>query len=162
MAAFDTGPCSLELMARPELDNPRTGWERNVVLISFHVDDIEATAAELRGRGVEMASEIRYVVGVENPQWRLAQFRDPEGNLFEIVDEPPGWQPGPLAGGSGEVPPDALDPPGVVALEVGVECVGVVRRHRLRHAEGRGGRLDLGGASSRRRARSPPARRRRR
>lgn len=94
VAAFDTGPCSLELMARPELDNPRTGWERNVVLISFHVDDIEAAAAQLRDRGVEMASEIRYVVGVENPQWRLAQFRDPEGNLFEIVDEPVGWQPG--------------------------------------------------------------------
>jgi len=93
VVAFDTGPCSLELMERPELDNPRTDWERNVVLISFHVDDIEAAAAQLRERGVEPASEIRYVVGVENPQWRLAQFRDPEGNLFEIVDEPPGWQP---------------------------------------------------------------------
>jgi predicted enzyme related to lactoylglutathione lyase len=93
VVAFDTGPCMFELMERAELDNPRTGWDRNVVLISFRVADIEGAVETLRERGAEQASEIKYVVGVENPQWRLAQFRDPEGNLFEVIDEPLGWNP---------------------------------------------------------------------
>jgi len=93
VVAFDTGPCMFELMARPELDNPREGWERNVVLISFRVSDIEGAVEQLRSRGVEQVSEIKYVVGVEDPQWRLAQFRDPEGNLFEVIDEPLRWHP---------------------------------------------------------------------
>lgn len=93
VVAFDTGPCMFELMERADLDNPRSGWDRNLVLISFRVADIEGAVDTLRERGVEQASEIKYVVGVENPRWRLAQFVDPEGNLFEVIDEPLGWHP---------------------------------------------------------------------
>jgi catechol 2,3-dioxygenase-like lactoylglutathione lyase family enzyme len=93
VTAFDTGPCMFELFERADLDNPRSGWDRNVVLISFRVADIEAAVETLRERGVDQASEIKFVIGVENPRWRLAQFRDPEGNLFEVIDEPLGWHP---------------------------------------------------------------------
>ena len=86
VTAFATGPCMFELMERADLDNPRSGWDRNVVLISFRVADIEGAVDTLRERGVEQVSEIKYVVGVENPRWRLAQFRDPDDLYVSLVE----------------------------------------------------------------------------
>lgn len=93
IVALSTGGCTLELMERPGMDNPRTGWDRSPLLMSFHVDDIDATIAELISAGAEQFAPIRHVVGVDAPEWRLAQFIDPEGNLFELCDEPVGWFP---------------------------------------------------------------------
>jgi len=84
--AFDTGPCKFELMERPGLTNDRTGWDRNVALISFSVVDLDVTSALLRDRGVTQASEVRLAVGSNSI--RLVQFQDPEGNLFEIIEMP--------------------------------------------------------------------------
>lgn len=94
--AFRTGACTLELMAKldngpspSEMDDAR-GWRRNKVLISFHVDDIEAEVAAIERRGGECISGIRPTVGGpgEAPKGRIAQFMDPEGNIVELCQEP--------------------------------------------------------------------------
>jgi len=90
---FRTGGCTLELMAKldngpPALDDKR-GWDRNKVLISFHVTDLKAEVAALESRGAKCLSGIRPTVGAPGePQagW-LAQFMDPEGNIIELCQE---------------------------------------------------------------------------
>lgn len=76
---FRIGSNLFELLARtndPQYDRPRyqTG---------FTVEDIHAARAELLSRGVEPISEIDG--GPESGQY-WCYFRDPEGNVFEIVE----------------------------------------------------------------------------
>jgi predicted enzyme related to lactoylglutathione lyase len=96
IVVFRTGACTLELMAKldngpqiAEMDNAR-GWRRNKVLVSFHVEDIEAEVAAIERRGGECISGIRATVGApwEAPKGRIAQFMDPEGNIIELCQEP--------------------------------------------------------------------------
>lgn len=74
---FDVDGNILELLARS--DAPQ--YTRRCVSVGFVVEDIETAREELVRRGAEM------VTGVEGPAegqyW--AYFRDPEGNLFELV-----------------------------------------------------------------------------
>lgn len=51
------------------------------VMIAIGVDDVDATYAALRGRGVEAVDRPQ-----DQPGWgmRVAHLRDPEGNLIEI------------------------------------------------------------------------------
>lgn len=93
IVAFATGACVLELMHRPDQDNEREGFERSPLLMSFHVDDFEGTVAELEARGATDHSTVKHIVGVDEPKYRLMQFTDPEGNFFEICEEPLGWFP---------------------------------------------------------------------
>ena len=55
--------------------------QQDRVLLSFGVEDLEATVAELRARGVRFLTEPRAY-----PDWtiRAAYLRDPDGNLLEI------------------------------------------------------------------------------
>jgi predicted enzyme related to lactoylglutathione lyase len=74
---FDVDGNILELLARS--DAPQ--YARRCVCVGFLVEDIEAAREELVRRGAET------VTGVEGPAQGLywAYFRDPEGNLFELV-----------------------------------------------------------------------------
>lgn len=49
----------------------------------MQVDDVEATVAELRRRGVKIVTEPFVLPIIER---RLAFFADPFGNLFEIAE----------------------------------------------------------------------------
>lgn len=50
-------------------------------MLVFEVDDVDARAAALKGRGAQLVAE-----PVDRPAWtvRTAHLRDPEGNLIEI------------------------------------------------------------------------------
>lgn len=50
-------------------------------MLVFEVDDVDAQAAALAGRGARLVAE-----PVDRPAWtvRTAHLRDPEGNLIEI------------------------------------------------------------------------------
>jgi predicted enzyme related to lactoylglutathione lyase len=96
IVVFRTGACTLELMAKldngpqpAEMDDAR-GWRRNKVLVSFHVEDIEAEVAAIEQRGGKCISGINPTVGApwEPPKGRIAQFMDPEGNIIELCQEP--------------------------------------------------------------------------
>lgn len=93
IVAFATGGCFFELMERKDLDNPRVGAERSPLLMSFHVDDLDTAMATLVANGAQRHSDVRWIIGTDAPEFRLVQFIDPEGNLFEICDEPIGWFP---------------------------------------------------------------------
>jgi len=94
IVAFRTGHCTLELMGKldngPTVMDDKQGWDRNKVLISFHVEDIKAEVAAIESRGGKCISGIRPTVGApgEPPKGSIAQFMDPEGNIIEICQEP--------------------------------------------------------------------------
>jgi predicted enzyme related to lactoylglutathione lyase len=71
-----------------------TGWQRNQMVITFKVWDMDETLAELAERGV-VPEHVGPVVidGVDAPRWRIAQVMDPEGNMIELCDEPVRWHP---------------------------------------------------------------------
>jgi predicted enzyme related to lactoylglutathione lyase len=95
--AYDTGAVTLELMAGldngPDKMDDSRGWDRNKILISFIVDDIQSVVAKLAERGLPSEIGIRPTVAPtgEEPVGWLAQFMDPEGNLIEICQEPPDY-----------------------------------------------------------------------
>lgn len=91
---FQTGHCRLHLMGQhdngPSQKSQKRGWERNAILISFHVADLKAEIAAIESRGGRCISGIRPTVsdpGQPQKGW-LAQFMDPEGNIIEICEEP--------------------------------------------------------------------------
>jgi predicted enzyme related to lactoylglutathione lyase len=97
--SFDTGPCALVLIGRhdngPAENPPRQGWERNQVLFTFKVDDMDTTLAELAERDLVPVHVAPVVIdGDPAPRWRVAQCIDPEGNIVELCDEPVRWHPG--------------------------------------------------------------------
>ena len=53
----------------------------DAVALTFSVDDVDATAAELRARGAELVAEPK---DYEVAFLRVAHLRDPDGNLVEI------------------------------------------------------------------------------
>jgi len=73
---FDLGGNIFEMLAVSE----RPQYERPRYQVGFEVEDIEAARVELIQRGVVPISEIE---GSEATS-RWADFRDPEGNVFEI------------------------------------------------------------------------------
>jgi predicted enzyme related to lactoylglutathione lyase len=95
--AFDTGAVTLELMGGhangPEKMDDSKGWDRNKILISFIVDDIQTVVTTLAERGLPSVTGIRPTVAPsgEDPVGWIAQFMDPEGNLIEICQEPPDY-----------------------------------------------------------------------
>lgn len=89
--AFRVGGCILELMARSNDPNPReTGPSSHV--LSFSVADLDAARRALSDAGVEQIGDVRPTIGLE-PPFHIARFADPEGNLFELIDMPPGFSP---------------------------------------------------------------------
>lgn len=94
IVAFRTGGCTLELMGRldngPAQMDDKRGWDRNKVLISFHVADIKAEVAAIESRGAPCITGIRATVSPpgQPPKGWIAQFMDPEGNIIELCEEP--------------------------------------------------------------------------
>lgn len=94
--AFDTGGCALVLLGRhdngPQEDPGTVGWERNHLLFTFKVYDMDETLAELAARGIEPIHVGPVVIDeIAAPRWRIAQLLDPEGNIVELNDEPVRW-----------------------------------------------------------------------
>lgn len=54
-------------------------------VIAFSVDDLDATVAQLRERGVTFTGEIS-----EHPWGRVAPFSDPDGNDLQVYAAPAG------------------------------------------------------------------------
>jgi catechol 2,3-dioxygenase-like lactoylglutathione lyase family enzyme len=97
--AFDAGSVLLVLLGRhdngPATNPELKGWDRNQMVITFKVNDMEQTLAELASRGLEPEHIAPVVIDGESaPRWRVAQFMDPEGNMLELCDEPLRWHPG--------------------------------------------------------------------
>jgi predicted enzyme related to lactoylglutathione lyase len=88
---------SLALFRRDQLadaigtaDLPPQIPQQDRVLLSFEVEDLEATVAELTPHGAQFVTEPRAY-----PDWtiRAAYLRDPDGNLLELWTalEQPEW-----------------------------------------------------------------------
>lgn len=75
VARFDIDGVLFELVPTDD-DSQLTG--RGNARLTFRVDDIERTAAELRGRGVEVC------VIHDKQNGRLASFKDPDGNELDL------------------------------------------------------------------------------
>ncbi len=67
----------LVLFTPPGTEN-RIGTFQGLV---FHCDDVEKTARELAERGVEISAQPK-----EEPWGKWAQFKDPDGNEFGLID----------------------------------------------------------------------------
>ena len=86
-AVFDFGNTMVNLLstaAVPELIEPATAAPAGAgahLVLSIEVDDVDATCAELRRRGVELLN------GPVDRPWgiRTASFRDPAGHIWEIA-----------------------------------------------------------------------------
>jgi catechol 2,3-dioxygenase-like lactoylglutathione lyase family enzyme len=54
--------------------------------VAFHVDDIEATKAELEAKGIEFYSPVNVVDEGVLAGWRWVYFNDPDGYPLELVE----------------------------------------------------------------------------
>lgn len=91
---FDTGSVLFSLYQQ-DLMSDVTGTlgkpvrldARDVVLLSVHVENVDAAIADLQAKGVQIV-----VPATDRPVWalRTAHFRDPDGNLIEINHDLPG------------------------------------------------------------------------
>jgi predicted enzyme related to lactoylglutathione lyase len=83
-ARFDAGNgCLVELFAGGKASPEPKLADRQPVVFSLRVDDLDAAVAELKGRGVSLIGE----VGSYKDQ-RWAEFSDLEGNRLEIKQMP--------------------------------------------------------------------------
>jgi catechol 2,3-dioxygenase-like lactoylglutathione lyase family enzyme len=82
MAFFD---CSgirlmLTLPSSPELDRPAS-------IIYFTVDDVQEAWRALVARGVVFGHEPRIIARLPHADLWMGDFRDPDGNILEIMSE---------------------------------------------------------------------------
>ena len=85
IAFVDIGGTRLELIERPEAQEPQEEGRKGLLHIAFEVDDVQRAYEELRSRGVEFhipAKEAR-------PGLWVAFFRDPDGNVLELFRATP-------------------------------------------------------------------------
>jgi len=74
LTCFDLG--GAYLMVEPGLAESDKGW-RSPVKLRFNVEDVEASATALRGKGVE--------INVRHRNWgTTAEFADPDGNCCAL------------------------------------------------------------------------------
>lgn len=82
---FTTGSARLGLYDRASMQTvggvAQARHQGDQALLTFAVDDVDATYAQLRARGVEFLGPPQ-----DQPAWvlRVVHLRDPEGNLIEI------------------------------------------------------------------------------
>jgi predicted enzyme related to lactoylglutathione lyase len=83
MAFFDCAGIRLMLSqpSAPELDHPN--------IIYYTVDDIQAAKNTLASRGVKFHHEPRIIAPLANADLWMADFRDPDGNVLELMSEVP-------------------------------------------------------------------------
>ena len=89
MAFFDCGGVRLLLDQAP---NPAD--VRPSAVIYFRVADLMLTAKELEARGVALIERPHLVAKMEDHDFWLAAFRDPDGHLLALMQEAPkGYAP---------------------------------------------------------------------
>lgn len=90
---LQAGAARLELFAFTEEGRRNDASDRNEDLgykhLAFSVDDVDAVSARLQEHGVNFTVEPTDAAGGV----RLAFFRDPDGNLLEIIDRLPDMAP---------------------------------------------------------------------
>lgn len=82
LAFFDCG--GVRLMLSP----PSPGLDHPGSMLYFAVDDIRASAAELRGRGVVFTTPPAKIATLADREVWLAGFSDTEGNPLGLMSEP--------------------------------------------------------------------------
>lgn len=87
LAFFDCGGVRV-MLAPPEQSGPLAGVRLNAILY-FAVDDIEAAARALEGRGVVFEQQPHRAAQLAHADLWLAGFRDMDGNLLELMSEVP-------------------------------------------------------------------------
>ena len=83
------GPGGGMIEMMPDDESPpveRELFDRGLSHLAVRVSDIEAALSHLRGLGVEVAEPVAAAGG-----GRVASFRDPEGNVAQVVERPSGW-----------------------------------------------------------------------
>lgn len=82
MAFFDCGGVRLMLAIpeRPEFDHPGS-------IFYFKVEDMQAVAATLQGRGVQFESPPHLIASMPDHDLWMAFFRDVDGNLQALMSE---------------------------------------------------------------------------
>jgi glyoxylase I family protein len=73
-----------DLTSRPARDL----FDPGISHLAIRVVDLEAAIAHLRAAGVEVAEPVPAAGG-----GRVATFKDPEGNVLQVVERPAGWGP---------------------------------------------------------------------
>ncbi|HEY1282038.1 MAG TPA: VOC family protein [Acidimicrobiales bacterium] len=77
----------LEYRSPPsETDRPLGSHSLGASHVAFFVDDIEATKAELEGKGIDFYSDVNVVDEGVLAGWRWAYFEDPDGYPLELVE----------------------------------------------------------------------------
>lgn len=61
-------------------------FDRGISHLAIRVTDLEQAVARLREAGIEVAEPVAAAGG-----GRVATFRDPEGNIVQVVERPAGW-----------------------------------------------------------------------
>lgn len=84
-AEFQVGPVRVGLWQHSEIHGPARDPDR--IIMNFLVDDCAAVYESLRSKGVE------FIKSPTDEQWgsrvaRLATFRDPDGNLLQLLEFP--------------------------------------------------------------------------
>ena len=67
-------------------EEPLRSNDRGASHVAFLVDDIEATKAELEGKGIEFFSPVNVVDEGVLAGWRWVYFEDPDGYPLELVE----------------------------------------------------------------------------
>ena len=75
-AEFETGTVTLAVIPSERLGIP---FQANKVPVALHVDDVEASRAELTSRGVEFFGDI-----IDSGVCHMANFQDPDGNALML------------------------------------------------------------------------------
>jgi glyoxylase I family protein len=77
----------IEMM--PDNQGPHSSrelFDRGLSHLAIRVSNLEAAIASLRTHGIEVAEPTAAAGG-----GRVANFRDPEGNVLQVVERPAGW-----------------------------------------------------------------------
>ncbi len=85
MAFFDCGGVRL-MLSRPEEAGDHAGHRYGAILY-YAVDEIQAAAAALEGRGVRFEQPPHLVARLPHADLWMAFLRDPDGNLLAIMSE---------------------------------------------------------------------------
>lgn len=81
----------IQILSTGTIPNDATERRFGIARIGFEVDDIEATVAELRERGVEFMSDIVTVTVKPDQHYsdgKAIKFQDPDGIILELQQPP--------------------------------------------------------------------------
>lgn len=74
----------MQILTHDEIPTDATERRFGIARIGFEVDDIEATVAELRERGIAFMSDIVTVANQHYAGGKAIKFQDPDGIILEL------------------------------------------------------------------------------